>query len=459
MGFTTGNKINYNGGAILLGTTNIYYIWYGNWDGSSIGILSNFASHIGGSQYFNINTSGYFDGTGTSISNSVSFAGSANDSYSQGHSLNDNSIWLAVTNALSHGSLPIDSNGVYYVLTSGDVQVSGFGSSFCGWHSQQTYNNTKIQYAFVGNPAPAQLSACAEQTVSPNANPGADAMASTVAFTSWEGARVTDPNQDGWYDSSGNEVADKCAWTFGSTYTAINGSKANMQLGGKDYLIQQNWVNAGGGYCALSASYGPDFVLPATVGSQSASQGGVTGSYQVSVIDVRGFASSIAFSVGGLPAGATASAIPASASGASFTVSTGTAGPGTYSLTITGTAGSLTRTVPATLVISGQTGQTGAADILTIGGVSPEPSQVGQSYSVSYSVTSSSTGTPTGNVTVSDGSVSCIGTVAAGSCSLASTTPGTKTLTASYSGERPFLRRHEPRRRHMWWRTEDRWRT
>jgi hypothetical protein len=31
-----------------------------------------------------------------------------------------------------------------------------------------------------------------------------------------------------------------------------NGSKANMNLGGKDFLIQQNWVNSGRGFCALS---------------------------------------------------------------------------------------------------------------------------------------------------------------------------------------------------------------
>jgi hypothetical protein len=76
--FTTGNNISYNGGPVLLGTTRVYFIWYGSWDASSIGILTNLASHIGGSQYFNINT-GYFDGNGISVSNSVSFAGSAND--------------------------------------------------------------------------------------------------------------------------------------------------------------------------------------------------------------------------------------------------------------------------------------------------------------------------------------------------------------------------------------------
>ncbi len=436
VGFTTGNNINYNGGPVLLGTSHIYIIWYGSWDGSSIGILSNLASNIGGSQYFNINT-GYFDGTGTSISNSVSFSGSTNDNYSRGKNLGENDIWTIVATALGHGSLPIDSNGVYFVLTWGDVQMPGFGSSFCGWHSQATYNNTNIQYAFVGNPAPAQLAGCAEQTTtSPNANPGADAMASVFSHELEES--VTDPGGSAWYDSNGQEVADKCAWTFGATYPAAGNSKANMSLGGMNYLIQQDWVNSGGGYCALSASYGPDFVLTSSANSQSATQGAVTGNYQVSVLAVRGFTASVTFSVSGLPAGATASTIPASSIGANFTISTGTAAPGTYYLMVSASSGSLSRSTPATLVVKGQTG---VADTLTVGTISPEPSQVGQTYSVSYSVVSGGTGTPTGNVTVSDGSVSCTGTVASGSCSLASTTIGAKTLTVAYAGDGHFAAR------------------
>src|SRR5439155_22284124 len=65
---------------------------------------------------------------------------------------------------------------------------------------------------------------------------------------------------------------------------------------------------------------------------------------------------------------------------------------------------------------------------------------VGQSYAVAFTVTVSSpgSGTPTGNVTVSDGSQTCIGTVAAGTCNLTSTTATTKTVTASYAGNTNF---------------------
>ena len=61
---------------------------------------------------------------------------------------------------------------------------------------------------------------------------------------------TTDPDLNAWYDNSGAENADKCAWNFGTTQTASNGSEYNETMGAHQYLIQQNWVNASGGYCA-----------------------------------------------------------------------------------------------------------------------------------------------------------------------------------------------------------------
>jgi len=54
-----------------------------------------------------------------------------------------------------------------------------------------------------------------------------------------------------WFDQRGQENADKCAWHFGTTQTAQNGSQYNVVFGGTKFLIQQNWVNASGGYCAV----------------------------------------------------------------------------------------------------------------------------------------------------------------------------------------------------------------
>ncbi len=76
----------------------------------------------------------------------------------------------------------------------------------------------------------------------------------------------------------------------------------------------------------------------------------------------------------------------------------------------------------------------------TIGSDSPDPSVFGQNYTVIVTVSpASSSGTPTGSVNVSDGTGNTCSIASlssgSGSCSLSSTTPGVKTLTASYSGD------------------------
>src|SRR5690348_4929036 len=58
-----GNGISYHGGPIITGGVSIYYIWYGNWGTNTApSILSDLASNIGGSPYFNINTT-YYNGS------------------------------------------------------------------------------------------------------------------------------------------------------------------------------------------------------------------------------------------------------------------------------------------------------------------------------------------------------------------------------------------------------------
>jgi hypothetical protein len=249
LGKTT-NGINYHGGPLMLGATNVYYIWYGNWAGNTATtILTDFAQNIGGSPYYNINTT-YYDGSNKKVSNSVHYAGSATDSYSQGTALSDAQIQSVVSSAISSGAVPKDTNAVYFVLTSADVNAtSGFCTQYCGWHAHGTISGSDIKYSFVGNPDRCP-SACEAQATGPNGNAGADGMASVIAHELEEA--VTDPDLNAWYDRRGYENADKCAWTFGALSTASNGAKYNMMLGSRNYLIQQNWVNASGGYCAVA---------------------------------------------------------------------------------------------------------------------------------------------------------------------------------------------------------------
>jgi len=100
----------------------------------------------------------------------------------------------------------------------------------------------------------------------------------------------------------------------------------------------------------------PDFSLAATPSSQTIIAGGST-SYTATVTAVGGFTGPVALSVSGLPTGATASFNPSSVSGSgSSTLAVSTLAstlPGIYTLTLTGTSGSLMHTTTVSFVISG----------------------------------------------------------------------------------------------------------
>jgi hypothetical protein len=247
------NGINFNGGAVMTAaTTNVYVIWYGTWTNTTkTSTIADFLGTIGTSPYYNINTT-YTDKAGVKVKNSVTLAGTTTDAASQGTTnLSDAQIQTIVSTAITGGKLAKDTNGLYFVLTSADVTKSGFLTQYCGWHASATIGGTNIKYSFVGDPTGASLANCAGQTTaSPNGDPGADAMVSVIAHELEE--TVTDPNLNAWYDSRGRENGDKCAWTFGTTYAATGGGVANMKLGARDFLVQQNWLNASGGKCVLA---------------------------------------------------------------------------------------------------------------------------------------------------------------------------------------------------------------
>ena len=149
-------------------------------------------------------------------------------------------------------------------------------------------------------------------------------------------------------------------------------------------------------------------------------------------------------------------AVTAAAPGSGTPTGTVTVSDGTQSCSATVAAGNCSitftsvggRTVTAsypgdgnfagsTSVGVGQTVNT-APTTTTITSDTPDPSVAGEAFPVTFSVSFTSAGTPTGNVTVSDGTASCTGSVAVGTCSLTLTAAGTHTLTATYAGDANF---------------------
>ena len=256
----------YNGGPVISGTPNVYFIWYGSWGSDSASsILPDFVQTLSGSAY--LGTEKTMAGNGlVNYVNSVSISATQNSSLFLGGLNNPNSqIQSIVQNTIASGLLgKFDPLGIYDVLTAPGLFVNGFNTKFCGFHGSTNWgkNTLGTQFGFIGDPTASQTG-CYAQSASPNGNFGADAMASVIAHELIE--TVTDPTGTAWWDSKrrsstyGYEDADMCAWNFGTTTSLSNGAKYNYTSStGKKYLLQQEWVNTGGGlgynggYCGMS---------------------------------------------------------------------------------------------------------------------------------------------------------------------------------------------------------------
>ena len=78
---------------------------------------------------------------------------------------------------------------------------------------------------------------------------------------------VSDPELNAWFDSRGNENADKCNFVFGAVTTEPNNSLSNVMIGSSKYLIQQNWSPVSNG--CFSALPPPPAPVNATVSVSS----------------------------------------------------------------------------------------------------------------------------------------------------------------------------------------------
>ena len=105
--------------------------------------------------------------------------------------------------------------------------------------------------------------------------------------------------------------------------------------------------------CATSG----DFTLSAPASLSTAA--GASSSATISTAGSGGFTGTVALAVSGVPAGASSSLSPASVAaggGSTLTLSAGTATPGNYSVTVTGTSGGLSHSTAITWTITAGTG-------------------------------------------------------------------------------------------------------
>jgi hypothetical protein len=122
-----------------------------------------------------------------------------------------------------------EPNAVYFIYTS-----TGAGHvSYCAWHSYGNCSNgAPIQVAYMPNID--GIAGCNPLDSTHTDNQHSQGLAALANVTSHElSEAITDPRLDAWYDASGAENGDKCAWTFTS--------KENV--GGQSWWLQQEWSN------------------------------------------------------------------------------------------------------------------------------------------------------------------------------------------------------------------------
>jgi hypothetical protein len=229
-GATSGSTalMTWHAGAILQSSTIQAIFWGSKWGSASFVSdkmtgLDALYSGVASSKYASTNTE--YTGSNGQVGTSVGYVGHLVDvSSAPRHAPRTSTVLAEVCKRIPS---PV-ANGYYPVYT--DTRRGGAG--YCAWHSYGTCNGVAVQFGFFfdldGD------GGCDPQDSSGLHSQGLAALANVSGHEYSEA--VTDPRNGGWWDSSGSENADKCAWTFDvPLVTFSNGSK---------WKIQGNWSNA-----------------------------------------------------------------------------------------------------------------------------------------------------------------------------------------------------------------------
>ncbi|MCW3045635.1 MAG: Peptidase propeptide [Actinobacteria bacterium] len=148
-----------------------------------------------------------------------------------------------------------------------------------------------------------------------------------------------------WYDATNGEIGDIC-----------NGQQGTVTGGdGIAYTVQKQFSNVANDCILTRGIVANDFSISANPNSLSIAQN-ATGTSTINTATTGGSPQTVSLGLSGLPQGASAALNPASiTSGASstLTIQAGSAAPGTYALTITGTGASATHTTTISLTVLG----------------------------------------------------------------------------------------------------------
>jgi serine protease len=142
----------------------------------------------------------------------------------------DAQIQAEAKKAATHFATGTSDNVEIVVATPTGHSESGFGTQWCAYHGAVS-SDPSITYTYLPYMTDAGAS-CGENSV----NAGSAGVLDGVSIVEGHelAETITDPLLNAWYDSSGSEIGDKCAW--------IN--LQNTSMGGGSFPTQPLWSNS-----------------------------------------------------------------------------------------------------------------------------------------------------------------------------------------------------------------------
>jgi hypothetical protein len=222
---TGGNLINHGG---PVQTAPKVYVVYWGWQSDPSGeqaYLNNFLSSVGGTSWLST-VNQYGSGSNSTLS------GTWSDSASVPSHPSDSAIQAEAAKAAGHFGAGTSVNVQIVVATPTGHSTRGFGTQWCAYHGAVS-SDPNVTYT--------DLPYMTDAGSSCGANSVRSALDGVSIVEGHELAEaITDPLLNAWYDSSGSEIGDKCAWQNLSTISTSKGT----------FAVQPLWSNSAGG-CVL----------------------------------------------------------------------------------------------------------------------------------------------------------------------------------------------------------------
>lgn len=243
-------NMTYHGGKIMPTAVSKAIYWGPSWGnstfvGDKISGLDTWYIYHSNSNY--AKTVDEYTGTNGQVGATTTHQGHIIDTSTATGGGNTSAILAEVCKQVTAGNIIPDASGNGYYPVYTDVKRGNAG--YCAWHSAGSCGGKAVQFGFFfnldGDPG------CDPGDTTTGHSQGLAALANVTAHELSE-ARSDPANPGAWYDSSGAENGDKCAWTFNVASVGFTD--------GTRWKLQGEWSNkaytAGTGYPNSSGQRG-----------------------------------------------------------------------------------------------------------------------------------------------------------------------------------------------------------